>query len=57
MSERELVLEAVSQMPEQASMAEILDELALLAGVNQALAQSERGGGLPHEEVLKMLDQ
>jgi len=57
MSERELVLRAVGQMPEQASMAEILDELALLAAVNEGLAQSERGEGVAHQEVAKMLDQ
>lgn len=57
MNDRELVLRAVAQMPERASMAEIADELALLAAVNEGLAQSKRGQGLPHEEVAKMLDQ
>ena len=57
MSDKELVLDAVQKMPQQASLAEILDELALMASVKEGLAQSERGEGVPHEEVVKMLDQ
>jgi len=57
MSDKELVLDAVQKMPQQATLAEIVDELALMASVREGLAQSERGEGVPHEEVLKMLDQ
>ena len=57
MSDKELVLDAVQKMPQQATLAEILDELALMASVKEGLAQSERGEGVPHEEVVKMLDQ
>jgi predicted transcriptional regulator len=58
MSDRQLILEAVQQMPESASVAEIMDELALLATVKERLARVEQGAqGVPHEEVVKMLDQ
>ena len=57
MSDKELVLDAVQKMPQQASLAEILDELALMASVKEGLAQSERGEGVSHEEVVKMLGQ
>ena len=57
MSDKELVLDAVQKMPQQATLAEIVDELALMASVKEGLAQSERGEGVPHEEVVKMLDQ
>jgi predicted transcriptional regulator len=53
MSDRQLVLEAVRQMPARASFDEILDEIALLASVNRGLAQAERGEGVPHEEAVK----
>jgi hypothetical protein len=57
MSDRQLILEAVQQMPEQASAEEILDELLLLSDVKKRLAKSERGiPGIPHEDVVKMLD-
>jgi predicted transcriptional regulator len=51
MSDRELVLDAVQEMPETASLHEIMDE------VKKRLAKSERGErGVPHEEAVKMLD-
>jgi hypothetical protein len=58
MSDRQLILEAVKQMPESASIAEILDELTLLATVKERLARVEKEQqGVPHEEVVKMLDR
>jgi hypothetical protein len=57
MSDRELVLDAVQEMPETASLREIVDELLLLDEVKKRLARSERSeGGVSHEEVVKMLD-
>jgi predicted transcriptional regulator len=57
MSDRELVLDAVQEMSETASLHEIVDELLLLDEVKKRLAKSERGEpGVPHEEVAKMLD-
>lgn len=57
MNDRQLVLDAVQKMPENASLLAILDELNLLATVGEALAESEAGEGIPHNEVAKMLDQ
>ena len=57
MSDRELVLDAVQEMPADASLKEIVDELLLLDEIKARLAKSERGEpGVPHEEVVKMLD-
>jgi predicted transcriptional regulator len=57
MSDRQLILEAVQEMPETASLHEIVDELLLLDEVKCRLAKSERGApGVPHEDVVKMLD-
>jgi hypothetical protein len=58
MSDRELVLDTVQEMPESASLQEIVDELLLLDEVKKRLAKSERNErGIPHEEAVKMLDQ
>jgi predicted transcriptional regulator len=57
MSDRQLILEAVQQMPELTTAAEILDELALLASVKMGLEQSAWGVGVPHEQVVKLLDK
>jgi predicted transcriptional regulator len=57
MSDRQIILEAVQEMPETASLREIVDELLLLDEVKRRLAKSERGErGVPHEEAAKMLD-
>jgi hypothetical protein len=57
MSDRELVLDAVRGLPDNLSVREIVDELLLLEAVQTRLARSERGEpGVPHEDVVKMLD-
>jgi len=56
MSDRQLILEAVQEMPEDASMPQILDELALLSSVKKALAQIEQGKGIPHEQVVRQFN-
>ena len=57
MSDRELVLEAVQEMPEHFNIREIVDELLLLDEVKKRLAKSEANApGASHDEVLKMLD-
>jgi len=43
MSDRELVLDAVQEMPETASLHEIVDELLLRDEVKKRLAKIERG--------------
>jgi len=51
MSDRELVLDAVQELPDNLSFRQIVDE------VKARLAKSERGvPGVPHEDVVKMLD-
>ena len=59
MTDRELILEAVQQMPEAASTAEILNELALLKTVQERLAKVRRGEAklVPHEEIASRLAQ
>ena len=57
MSDRQLVLDAVREMPESLSLHEIVGELLLLDEVKKRLAKSERGErGVPHEEAVKMLN-
>jgi predicted transcriptional regulator len=57
MTDQELVLNTVRQMPKDAALPDILDELALLASVKEGLAQSERGEGTPHPKVKKLVEQ
>ena len=55
MSDRQLILEAVQQMPEQASAEEILDELVLLTEVKKRLEKNPRGKGVPAEKLLQQV--
>lgn len=55
MSDRQLILEAVQQMPEQASAQEILDELLLMATIRERLEKNPQGKGLSAEELLKQV--
>ena len=59
MSDRQLSLEAVQEMPDQASFPEILDELLLLGTVRQRLAKVESGAatGQSSEKVAELLRQ
>jgi predicted transcriptional regulator len=56
MSDRQLALETIQGMPEQISLDEILDEIALLASIQRGREQIRRGEGVPHEEVVKRLE-
>jgi predicted transcriptional regulator len=52
MSDRQLILEAVQEMPETASFHEIVEELALMAEVKRRLEKNPQGKGVPAEELL-----
>ena len=55
MSDRELVLEAVQEMPENLTIREIVDELLLLETVRARLAKNPQGQGVPAEELLRQV--
>jgi len=53
MSDRELILDAVQEMPPSASFSEIMDELMLLATIRKRLEMNPQGTGISAEESLK----
>jgi hypothetical protein len=55
MSDRQVILEAVQQMPEQASAQEILNELLLLETIRERIEKNPQGKGLAAEELLKQV--
>lgn len=55
MSDRELILDVVQEMPPSASFSEIVDELLLLATVRERLEKNPQGHGVPAEELLKQV--
>jgi class 3 adenylate cyclase len=56
MSNRELAIEIVQQLPPDTPLKEIAREIELRAGIEAARAQVRRGEGQPVEQVRKLVD-
>jgi hypothetical protein len=56
MTSRETVLEFVSKLPEEMSLAEIAREIELLAGLQTAREQARRVEGIPAQDARKLVD-
>jgi len=57
MSNRELVIDLVRKLPEDTSLENIAREIEFVAGVKEAIAQADRGEGMPIEDVEKLIKQ
>lgn len=57
MSNRELVMDLVSKLPEDMPLEDIARKIEFVAGVKEALAQSDRGEGISLEEAEKLIKQ
>ena len=55
MTQKQIALAAVEKLPDDTSLDEIADRIALLVAVQKGFAQLDRGEGIPHEEVKKQL--
>jgi hypothetical protein len=55
MSSRETVIEFVSKLPEEMSLAEIAREVELLAGIQTAREQAARGEGTAAQDARKLV--
>ena len=54
MSSKEIVLELVRRLPDEASMADIAREIEFVAGVREAMSEFDRGEGtVSAEQLLK----
>jgi hypothetical protein len=56
MSSRELVIDLVNKLPEDAPLAVIAREIELLAGIQAARNQARQGEGISAEEARKLVD-
>lgn len=52
---RERMLEAIRELPEDASVDDAIERLVFLAKIEEGLAQLDRGEGMPHEGVKRRL--
>jgi len=55
MSDRELVLDAVRELPDDLSIRQIVDELLLMETVRERLKKNPQGRGIPAEELLQQV--
>jgi hypothetical protein len=55
MSNREIVIDLLSKLPENAPLAEIAREIEFLAGIQGGREQARRGEGIPAEEARKLV--
>jgi predicted transcriptional regulator len=51
MTTKERVLQAVSSLPEDASIEDVMDHLLFLAKIERGIKQADAGQTIPHSEV------
>lgn len=56
MSNKDIVIDLLSRLPEGASLEEIAREIELFAGIKTAREQARRREGIPAEEARKLVD-
>jgi len=56
MSNREIVIDLLARLPEDAPLEEIAREIEFLAGVRTAREQAHRREGIPADEARKLVD-
>ena len=52
---RERMIEAIRELPEDASVDDAIERLVFLAKIEEGLAQLDRGEGIPHDDVKQRL--
>jgi predicted transcriptional regulator len=55
MTQKELVLDAINELPDDTSLDAIADRVEFLAAVQKGLDQLDRGEGIPHAELKRQL--
>jgi len=55
MSNREIAIDLIQKLPENASLHEIAREIEFVAGVREGFEQTDRGEGVAAEEVRSMV--
>ena len=55
MTQKDLVLEAIRELPDEASLAEIAERIDFLVAIQKGIDQLDRREGIPHDEVKRQL--
>lgn len=57
MSDRELVIDLITRLPEDTSLESIAEQIQLLAGIKSARDQARNGEGIPAEQARELVDK
>ncbi len=57
MSNKEIVIEAVRKLPEELSLEEIAEEVAVLAAIRKGEEDADAGRTIPHDEVKRRFQE
>lgn len=55
MSQKELVLEAIQELPDDASIDQIAKRVEFIAAIQKGIDDIDRGDTIPHEEIKRQL--
>jgi predicted transcriptional regulator len=55
MTQKQLVLNAINDLPDDAPLSDIVERIEFLAAVQKGLDQLDQGLGIPHDEVKRQL--
>ena len=55
MTQKQLVIQAINDLPDDTPMSEIVQRVEFLASIQKGLDQLDGGEGIPHEEVKRQL--
>lgn len=55
MSDKEVVMEAVRELPDEATLPEILERITILAAIREGEADADAGRVVPHEEMKRRI--
>ena len=57
MSAKQLVIKAVRALPDESTMAQIAEEIAILAAIERGEAEADAGKLIPHDEVVRRMER
>jgi predicted transcriptional regulator len=55
MSQKDLVLEAIQDLPEDVSIDQIADRVEFIAAIQKGISDIDRGDTIPHEQLRRQL--
>ena len=57
MTNKEIVMSRLRELPNEVSFEDIADEVAILAGIQEGINAADEGQLIPHEEVERQVKQ